>query len=109
MIIFICRFPSEVLALGQMFATIFILGFGKLLNIVDYPSLSMDTVYKVTPKAVMGRPGLLIRTAKIVLSSHTAIFQSRPGDGHHHRVGFHKLYTSRWCTLLDGNIHNLPC
>ena len=54
--------------MGQMFATIFILGFGKLLNIVDYPSLSMDTVFKVTPTAVMGRAGLLIRTAKIVLT-----------------------------------------
>lgn len=42
-------FPSEVLALGQMAATVIILGFGKLLNIVEFPSLSLDTTYKIFP------------------------------------------------------------
>ncbi|XP_067945673.1 UDP-sugar transporter UST74c-like [Watersipora subatra] len=43
------EFPSEVLALGQMTATIIILALGKLCKVVDFPSLSMDTIYKIFP------------------------------------------------------------
>lgn len=42
-------FPSEVLALGQMVATITILSVGKALRLVDFPSLSMDTTTNIFP------------------------------------------------------------
>lgn len=46
-------FPSEVLALGQMTATIIILLIGKLCNVVEYPPLSIDTVYKIFPLPII--------------------------------------------------------
>ncbi|KAF6036202.1 hypothetical protein EB796_005495 [Bugula neritina] len=46
-------FPSEVLAFGQMVATILILGVGKLFKLVDFPSLTLDTTNQIFPLPII--------------------------------------------------------
>jgi solute carrier family 35 protein len=44
------KFPSfMVLGLGQVVATILILGIGKMLKIVSFPGLARDTFWRVWP------------------------------------------------------------
>jgi hypothetical protein len=43
------QFPSsQVLGLGQMIATILVLGLGKTFNLITFPDLSLNLVHKVS-------------------------------------------------------------